>query len=94
MPDHAHILIAYSDNNISNIVRNIKGSSSRQITKKRKITLEKYGRNFHIWSKRYYFKAIHSYNQMNNTIKYIQNQYIKHSQTWGIIKEIEKPNTL
>lgn len=31
---------------------------------------------------------------MNNTIKYIRNQYIKHSQTWGIIKEIEKPNIL
>lgn len=92
LPDHTHILIAYSDNDISNIVRNIKGSSSRQITKKRQITLEKYGRNAHIWSKRYYRKAIYSHNQMNNTIKYIQNQYIKHSKTWGAIKEVDKLN--
>lgn len=95
MLDHTHILIGYSDSNISNIVKNIKGSSARQITKKRQITLEKYGRNAHIWSKRYHCTIIYSYKQMENTIKYIQNQYIKYSKTWGTIKEFEykKPHT-
>ena len=87
MPDHTHILIVCSDNNISNIVKNIKGNSSRKITKKREITLAEYGRSSYIWSKGYSCTHINSSIQIENTIKYIQNQYIKHSKTWGIIKE-------
>lgn len=81
LPDYIHLLISYYKNNISDIVKAIKESSVKRITEKRKITLKNLGSQGYIWNIRYHYKLIYSHLHIINTIKYINNQRIKHSET-------------
>jgi putative transposase len=71
--DHLHALISLgATQNISEIMRNIKGESSHWINKNN-LTLRKFE-----WQDDYYCVSV-DYSHMKNLVKYIQNQVAHHS---------------
>ncbi len=73
--DHIHILLVCEDDELSNIVRKLKGKSSQKYKEYLKIPKEE---KFTLWAQKYNNSFIKTDEKLYATIEYISNNRIKH----------------
>ncbi len=73
--DHMHILLVCEEAEIPNIVRKLKGKSSQKLKEFHGIDRKD---KFTLWAQKYHKKLITSNEQLWNTVKYIEENRIKH----------------
>jgi REP element-mobilizing transposase RayT len=82
--DHIHILLVCEENNISNIVRELKWKTARLYNKWVNPLVDDEEVNYsdwtkyHLWAQKFHYELIESDKQLNNTLEYIENNRIKH----------------
>ena len=70
--DHVHLLICCEDNNLTNIVRILKGKSARLFNEYSKIN------NRQIWGQKYSSRIVKDEEQLENNVNYVVNNRYKH----------------
>jgi REP element-mobilizing transposase RayT len=73
--DHVHMLIVCEDEDVSNIVRKLKGKSSQRLKEYLQIPKEE---QFTLWAQKYSNTYIDTEEKLRNTISYIQTNRVKH----------------
>lgn len=73
--DHVHILLVCEDDELSNIVRKLKGKSSQKLKEHLQIPKEE---KFTLWAQKYSNTYIDNEKKLWNTIEYIKTNRIKH----------------
>jgi type II restriction/modification system DNA methylase subunit YeeA/REP element-mobilizing transposase RayT len=73
--DHIHLLLVCEDEEVSNIVRKLKGKSSQKLKEYLQIPKEE---QFTLWAQKYSNTYIDTEKKLNNTISYIQTNREKH----------------
>jgi REP element-mobilizing transposase RayT len=73
--DHVHMLIEAKEDEISRMMRTIKGKSSQQFKNALQIPSDE---PFRLWAQKYHKKLIESEEQFSHVIHYIENNRYKH----------------
>ncbi len=73
--DHVHLLLVCEDEEVSNIIRKLKGKSSQKLKDYLQIPKEE---QFTLWAQKYSNTYIDTEEKLNNTIAYIQTNREKH----------------
>jgi len=72
--DHVHLLINIKYNQLPSVIRKLKSKSVNLYKKENKIET-----SLKVWQKNYYSEKIKDNFHFNNTMKYIQNNRVKHN---------------
>ncbi|MDX9883727.1 MAG: Eco57I restriction-modification methylase domain-containing protein [Prolixibacteraceae bacterium] len=75
--DHVHILLVCDEEELTNIVRKLKGKSAQKFKEHRGLAKDE---TFNLWAQKFDRRLIESEEQLANTIEYIVNNREKHRQ--------------
>jgi REP element-mobilizing transposase RayT/type I restriction-modification system DNA methylase subunit len=79
LDDHVHIVLVCAENEISEIVRNLKGYSSFALSRKLKQSVAEGGRQSKIWAKGSSNTLLESEEHFSNAVEYTNNNHLKHN---------------
>ncbi len=78
LDDHVHCIVVCEENELDEIVRNLKGYSSYSLSRQLKLSVDSKGRQSKIWAKGYSHTYIDTDEHLQNGIIYINENHKKH----------------
>ena len=78
LPDHVHLIIKSEEENIPEIIRNLKWYSSFMLSRYLRLSEKWNWRQVKIWAKHNSKTIITNEEHLNTSIKYVLNNHIKH----------------
>ena len=81
LQDHVHILLVCDKKDLEDTVRKLKGYSSYSISLQLELSVAEGGRQTRIWARSFSDTNIRDENHLYETMKYIQNNHLKHDHT-------------
>ena len=79
LPDHVHMVLpATTEKELSEHIRKIKGYSSREFQKTRKI-----GPQGQVWAQKFNRKVLQNEDELWRAVEYVRNNHLKHRERWG-----------
>ncbi len=86
--DHLHIVVVCDENELSNIVRKLKGRTSQKLKEKLKIDKNE---KFHLWGQKFNYDKLQNEEQIKKAIRYVTSNREKHNAN-NDDKEIKERN--